>query len=143
MPDFWEEKSLADLSLTEWEALCDGCGKCCLHKLEDEDTGKLFHTNIACRLLDLETGRCARYSDRFRWVPDCVQLTPAEVARVNWLPSTCADRLCKEGKSLPDWHPLRTHDPDSTRKAGMSVCGWAMPEGRNRRLENHIIGTLS
>ena len=136
---FWDDKSLTDLTLLEWEALCDGCGKCCLHKLEDEDTGELFHTNVACRLLDLGTGRCARYAERFRWVPDCVRLTPAEVERVNWLPPTCAYRLRAERKPLPDWHPLRTHDPGSTRRAGMSVCGWAVSERRNRRLEDHIV----
>ncbi|MDS4070815.1 MAG: YcgN family cysteine cluster protein [Candidatus Competibacter sp.] len=140
---FWESKSLVELTPTEWEALCDGCGKCCLHKLEDEDTGELFHTNVACRLLDLNTGRCARYAERFRWVPDCVQLTPSLVRRVEWLSSTCAYRLRAEGKPLPDWHPLRTGDSDSTRRAGTSVCGWAVPERRARRLEDHIIESLS
>ncbi len=140
---FWEARPLADLTVAEWEALCDGCGKCCLHKLEDEDSGELFHTNVACRLLDLTTGRCGRYADRFRWVHDCVQLTPAEVQRVNWLPRTCAYRLQAEGRPLPDWHPLRTRDPDSTRRAGMSVCGWAIPERRVKQLENHIIECLS
>lgn len=139
--NFWETADLADLTETEWEALCDGCGKCCLHKLEDEETGELFQTNVACRLLDLRTGRCARYPERFRWVPDCVALTPAEVRRVNWLPATCAYRLRAEGRPLPDWHPLRTGDPQSTQRAGMSICGWAIPERRARRLEDHIIET--
>jgi len=136
---FWETTALADLTEVEWEALCDGCGKCCLHKLENEDTGELFHTNVACRLLDVQTGRCTRYAERFRWVPDCVALTPAEVQCVNWLPATCAYRLRAEDQPLPDWHPLRTGDPCSTQRAGMSVCGWAVPERRARRLEDHII----
>ncbi len=139
--DFWETTALADLTQDEWEALCDGCGKCCLHKLEDEDTGELFFTRVACRLLDLPTGRCTRYAERFRWVPDCITLTPAEVRRVNWLPTTCAYRLRAEGQPLPNWHPLRTGDPCSTRQAGMSVCGWAISEHRARRLEDHIIET--
>lgn len=142
-PRFWETKSLTELTLDEWESLCDGCGKCCLHKLEDEETGELFHTNVACQLLDLTTGRCSRYADRFRWVPDCVQLTPAAVRRVNWLPRTCAYRLRAEEQPLPSWHPLRTGDRESTRQAGMSVCGWAAPERRVRRLEDHIIEGLS
>ena len=137
--NFWETTALSDLTMDEWEALCDGCGKCCLHKLEDENTGELFHTNVACRLLDLQTGQCARYAERFRWVPDCVALTPAEVQRVNWLPATCAYRLRAEGQPLPNWHPLRTGDSRSTQRAGMSVCGWAIPERRTRRLEDHII----
>ena len=136
---FWENKPLTALTPSEWEALCDGCGKCCLHKLEDEDTGELFHTNVACQLLNLATGCCARYAERFRWVPDCVQLTPSLVQQVSWLPPTCAYRLRAEGQSLPDWHPLRTGDPGSTGRAGMSVCGWAVPERRARRLEDHII----
>lgn len=139
--NFWETADLAALTETEWEALCDGCGKCCLHKLEDEETGELFQTNVACRLLDLRTGRCARYPERFRWVPDCVALTPAEVRRLSWLPATCAYRLRAEGRPLPDWHPLCTGDPQSTQRAGMSICGWAIPERRARRLEDHIIET--
>jgi hypothetical protein len=103
----------------------------------------LFHTNVACRLLDLATGRCRHYADRFRWVPDCVSLTPSEVRRVRWLPRTCAYRLRAEGQPLPDWHPLRTGDPNSTRRAGASVCGWAASERRVHRLENHIIESLS
>lgn len=137
-----ETKTLADLTEAEWEALCDGCGKCCLHKLEDEETGQLFHTNVACQLLDLHKGRCTRYAERLRWVPDCVQLTPAEVRGIHWLPVTCAYRLRAEGQPLPDWHPLRTGDPRSTQRAGMSIIGWAMPERRVRRLEDHILESL-
>lgn len=140
--EFWKVTALADLTESEWEALCDGCGKCCLHKLEDEETGKLFQTNVACQLLDVHTGRCSRYAERFRWVSDCVALTPVEVQRINWLPVTCAYRLRAEGQPLPNWHPLRTGDPHSTQRAGMSVCGWAIPERRARRLEDHIIETL-
>ncbi|MCC7221687.1 MAG: YcgN family cysteine cluster protein, partial [Candidatus Contendobacter sp.] len=102
-------------------------------------TGRLFHTNVACRLLDLQTGRCSRYADRFRWVPDCVQLTPAEVQQINWLPVTCAYRLRAEGKSLPNWHPLVSGDPHSTRRAGMSICGRAIPERHAKYLADHII----
>ena len=136
---FWQDRTLADLTLAEWESLCDGCGKCCLHKLEDVATGELFHTNVACRLLDVQTGRCSRYADRFRWVPDCVQLTPAEVPQFYWLPATCAYRLRAAGQPLPNWHPLITGDPDSTRKAGLSVCGRVIPERRARHLADHII----
>ena len=139
---FWESKTLAELTAAEWEALCDGCGKCCLHKLEDEDTGELFHTNVACKLLNLTTGRCTRYAERLRWVPDCVQLTPSLARQANWLPPSCAYRLRAEGKPLPDWHPLRTGDPESTVRAGRSVRDWAVPERRGRRLEHHIIESL-
>ena len=139
---FWEGKALAELSPAEWEALCDGCGRCCLHKLEDEDTGALFLTNVACRLLDLKTGRCSRYAERFRWVADCMALTPANLAQATWLPASCAYRLRAEHQPLPDWHPLRTGDAASTRQAGASVYGWAVLERRQRRLEDHIIEEL-
>lgn len=139
---FWETKTLADLTETEWEALCDGCGKCCLHKLEDEETGQLSYTSVACRLLDLHNGRCTRYTERLRWVPDCVRLTPAEVQQIHWLPANCAYRLRAKGQPLPDWHPLRTGDPRSTQRAGMSIIGWAVPEQRVRRLEDHILESL-
>lgn len=138
-PPFWQDRPLADLTLAEWEALCDGCGKCCLHKLEDTDTGKVFYTNVACRLLDVQTGRCSRYAERLRWVPDCVQLTPAAVAQLDWLPATCAYRLRAAGQPLPGWHPLRTGDPQSTRRAGMSVCGRVIPERRTQHLADYII----
>ena len=138
---FWETTDLAALSAEQWEALCDGCGKCCLHKLEDVDTGELFYTNVACRLLDLRTGLCARYAERTRWVPDCIPLTPSNVRNLDWLPTTCAYRLCAAGQPLPDWHPLISGDPCSTLRAGMSVRGLAIPEHRARRLEDHILET--
>jgi uncharacterized cysteine cluster protein YcgN (CxxCxxCC family) len=125
---FWD-KPLHDLTRAEWEALCDGCGKCCLNKLECADTGEVAFTRVACRLLDGETCRCTRYPIRRQFVPDCVSLTAATLPKVAyWLPRTCAYRLRHEGKPLPDWHPLETGDPESVHRAGMSVRGWTVPE---------------
>ncbi len=107
----------------EWESLCDGCARCCLVKLEDEDTGKIHHTDIACRLLDGKTCRCTDYPRRAKRVPDCVTLTPHEVRTLTWLPPTCGYRLVAEGKDLYDWHPLKSGDPDSVHDAGISVRG--------------------
>ena len=127
-PRFWEEKTLEELSPEEWEALCDGCGKCCLHKLEDEDSGEVYYTNVACRLLDLNTGLCSDYPNRSKVVKDCFPLTSGIVREVNWLPETCAYRLVAEGKALPWWHPLVSGDPGTVRQMGISVCGKAVSE---------------
>ena len=128
-PRFWERFPLRDLNDAEWEALCDGCGKCCLHKLEDEETGRVYRTNVACRLLDRTSGRCRNYPDRRMFVPDCVQLTPARLPEIAyWMPQTCAYRLLHFGHPIPDWHPLLTGDPESVHKAGASVRGWTVPE---------------
>jgi uncharacterized protein len=124
---------------SEWESLCDGCGKCCLHKLQFEDTGELAYTNVACRLLDLKTCRCRRYAQRQRYVPDCVRLDPQNVGELDWMPSTCAYRLVAEGKDLPSWHPLVSGDPQSVHDAGISIRGRAIPEERAWTLENHIV----
>ena len=138
-PRYWETKPLAAMNREEWEALCDGCGKCCLHKLEDEDTGELAPTNVACRLLDRRTGRCKDYRNRRAHVPDCVRLTPEKLKTIDWLPSTCAYRLLADGQPLPDWHPLETGDPDSVRRAGQSVSGWTVSEDDAGPLEHHML----
>ena len=118
---FWERKSLNEMTSAEWESLCDGCGRCCLNKLEDWDTGQIVLTRVACRLLDGTTCRCTDYARRFERVPECIDLTPDRVDELGWLPATCAYRLLGEGGTLPDWHPLRTGDPDSVHRAGISV----------------------
>ncbi len=143
-PRFWD-RPLRQLNGAEWEALCDGCGKCCLNKLEDEDTGELAFTRVACRLLDPETCRCGQYENRRTFVPECVFLTPKTIAKVAWwLPATCAYKLRHEGRPLPDWHPLITGDPDSVHDAGQSVRGWTVPEYEvpEEDWEDHIIEDL-
>jgi uncharacterized cysteine cluster protein YcgN (CxxCxxCC family) len=119
---FWT-KPLEQLTRAQWEKLCDGCGRCCLVKLEDEDTGEIYHTSVGCALLDPDTGRCRDYRARQTKIPDCVRLTVEELANIPWLPLTCAYRLRAEGKDLPPWHPLLTGDPDSVHEAGVSVRG--------------------
>lgn len=127
-PRFWE-LPLAKLTPAEWEALCDGCGKCCLNKIEYEDTGELAFTRVACRLLDGESCRCMSYENRRDFVPECVRLSPQTIGDIAyWMPSTCAYRLRHEGKPLPEWHPLLTGDPESVHAAGQSVRGWTVPE---------------
>ena len=138
-PFYWQTKSLAEMNQEEWESLCDGCGKCCLHKLEDAETGQLFYTNVACRLLNLNSARCTRYRLRKRLVADCIQLTPAKLGDVAWLPSTCAYRLLAKGEDLPAWHPLVSGDPESVHKAGVSVRGWTVSERDAGDLEEHIV----
>ncbi|MFC3529214.1 YcgN family cysteine cluster protein [Paracoccus mangrovi] len=125
---FWE-LPLADLDKPEWEALCDGCGKCCLNKLEFEDTGELAFTRVACKLLDDQTCQCTSYANRHDFVPDCVVLTPRKLREIAWwLPATCAYRLRAEGKPLYDWHYLVSGDRESIHRAGMSVRGWTISE---------------
>lgn len=136
---FWKTKTLAEMTPEEWESLCDGCGKCCLHKLQYEDSDEVMYTNVGCKLLNLSTGRCMNYDERQRHVPDCVQLNPEEAAKLKWLPSTCAYRLLAKGKDLPKWHPLITGDPESVHAAGQSIKGRAIPERRARFLERHIV----
>ncbi|MGB3710297.1 MAG: YcgN family cysteine cluster protein [Erythrobacter sp.] len=135
---FWE-LPLAHLTRAEWEALCDGCGRCCLHKIEDEDTGEIADTNVACKLLNTDTACCSDYRNRKAFVPDCLRLTLAIVEDVEWLPSTCAYRRRAAGRPLPAWHPLLTGDPDSVKRAGVSVAGRVVSETAAGPLEHHIV----
>lgn len=135
---FWKRKALADMSPGEWESLCDGCAKCCLHKVEDEETGEIFETNVACRLLDLGTLRCRNYRNRARLVPDCAVLDPQNIHMLSWMPETCAYRLLAEGKDLPAWHPLVSGRAESVAEAGISVRGKVVSEREAGPLEHHL-----
>ncbi|MFC4294970.1 YcgN family cysteine cluster protein [Novosphingobium tardum] len=137
-PRFWD-KPIEALTRTQWEALCDGCGRCCLHKIEDEDTGEVIGTNVACRLLELGTARCGDYRNRRALVPDCLRLTHRLAREVPWLPSTCAYRLRAEGKPLHSWHYLECGDRDAVHKAGVSVIGKAISEVLAGPIEEHIV----
>lgn len=136
---FWEDTPLRALDRGQWEALCDGCGKCCIHKLEDEETGELAATNVACRLLDRHAGQCSNYRLRRQFVAECVRLTPATVEAVDWLPSTCAYRLRGRGEPLPDWHHLVCGDREAVHRAGQSVRGWTISEDDAGDLEHHLV----
>ncbi len=138
-PRFWENVPLDKLDRAQWEALCDGCGKCCIHKLEDEDTGELHATNVACRLLDRRSGACSNYKHRHAFVPECIRLTPAKLKQLDWLPSSCAYVLRAEGKPLPEWHYLVSGDRESIHIAGKSVRGWTISEDDAGELEYHLI----
>lgn len=118
---FWKTTALADMDRTQWESLCDGCGRCCLHKLEDSDSGELFYTSVVCHLFDDQQCRCTRYSERSVLVPDCLILAPDNLDAINFLPDTCAYRLLNEGQDLPAWHPLVSGNADSVHAAGISV----------------------
>lgn len=128
-PRFWETVKPERMTRDEWEALCDGCGKCCLNKLEDEDTGAVELTRIACRLLDNATCRCSKYATRHDFVPECIVLSPRNMDRnLYWMPETCAYKLLWTGKPLPRWHPLLTGDPDSPHRAGVTLRGQTLSE---------------
>ena len=127
------------LTKPEWEALCDGCGQCCLHKCEDEDTGAIYPTNVACRLLDISTARCSDYAHRKARVPDCLRLTPRLAVSVSWLPATCAYRLRADGDPLPSWHYLISGDSEAVHAAGVSVRGKAISEDLAGPLEQHVV----
>lgn len=138
-PGFWRGRPLGQLSPDEWEALCDGCARCCLLKLEDATTGKVSYTNVRCRLLDPKTCRCTDYANRAARVPDCMTLTPDNVRDAGWLPRTCAYRLLATGDELPEWHPLVSGDPFSVVRAGISVAGRTVPEEAARNPEHYIV----
>jgi uncharacterized protein len=136
---FWKTKSMSEMTAEEWESLCDGCGKCCVHKLEDWDTGEVSYTNVACRLLDLGSCRCSDYPNRKRFVPDCLILDVDTLAEMDWLPETCAYRLVAAGKDLAWWHPLVSGDPETVHQAGISVRGRVISERRAGDLTDHVV----
>ena len=131
--DFWKRKSLEEMSRSEWESLCDNCALCCLRKVTDETSGEVYFTDVACRLLDLDTCRCTDYTTRVKRVVDCLVLSVGEPETFRWLPGSCAYRLLAEGKDLPDWHPLITGTPDSVHEAGISAKGKARSENEGGR----------
>jgi len=143
VPDtpFWKRKTLEEMSRAEWESLCDGCGKCCLVKLQDPDTDEISYTDVACKLLDGATCRCTDYARRKRRVPDCVVLSPAVVADLAWMPTTCAYRLLREGQDLAWWHPLVSGDPATVHEAGISVRGRVISEAlvEDAELAEHVV----
>ena len=126
--EYWKRESLSEMSKEEWEGLCDGCALCCMHKVEDEDTGEVFYTDVACRLLDLDTCKCTDYANRAKIVAECFVLSPDEPGMFAWLPASCAYRLVANGQDLPDWHPLISGDPDTVHEAGISTKGKAVSE---------------
>ena len=139
--EFWKTYPLDELNSAEWEALCDGCGLCCLIKLEDEDSNEVAYTKVACKLLDCQTARCSDYKQRFKFVPDCIQLTPAKLATIHWLPPSCAYRRLKEGKNLPTWHYLNTGSHDSIIKARKSAAGRCISENKinEEEIEDYVV----
>ncbi|MFH7565222.1 YcgN family cysteine cluster protein [Oceanimonas smirnovii] len=137
--NFWQTKTLEQMTDEEWEALCDGCGKCCLNKLIDDETEELVHTNVACELLNTHSCACSDYVNRFARVPDCLKITREQLNEFYWLPSTCAYRVLAEGKALPSWHPLRTGSKSAMHRAGQSVRGKVVPESKAGDWEDHII----
>ena len=142
MEPFWRRKTLEQMTPDEWESLCDGCGRCCLNKLEDEDSGKIYFTDVGCKLLDTEGCRCGDYDNRSDKVPDCVRLTPQTVREIAWLPPSCGYRLVAAGRDLYWWHPLVSGDPDTVHEAGISVRGRvAASESTvpDDELEEHIV----
>lgn len=136
---FWKYKKLSEMDEQEWESLCDGCARCCLHKLEDEDDGEVYYTRVACHLLDIEQCRCLDYSNRHKRVPSCLQLSVEQDHYFNWLPETCAYRLLAEGEPLPDWHPLVSGDPESVVKAGVSIKHIAKAEKDVEDITDEVI----
>ncbi len=143
---FWENYSLKELNSNEWEALCDGCGKCCLRKIEDADTKEIFYTNVSCKLLDIKSARCRNYKDRKKIVPDCIILTPDNIKEIAyWMPETCGYRRVFYGEPLEHWHPLMTNNKNSAIKAGQTIANQVISEAdvNEEDLEDYITTDFS
>lgn len=142
MNKFWQEKSLEQMNSDEWESLCDGCGKCCLHKLENEENGRVYYTSIACEYLNITNCLCKGYANRKSLVPTCVVLSKENISQFNWLPTTCAYRVLSEGGELPEWHPLVSLSDGSVHEVGVSVASYAIPECEvsAEDFEDYILG---
>lgn len=138
---FWESKKLQEMTRPEWESLCDGCGKCCLIKLEDEETNLIHYTRVVCQYLDQQKCRCTVYEKRRKLVPTCVKLQPEELDGLYWMPSTCAYRLLQEGKPLPVWHPLIAGNRKAMIESGNTVTGRVVSEEyvHDEELQEHIV----
>jgi uncharacterized cysteine cluster protein YcgN (CxxCxxCC family) len=145
MDRFWESKRLEELSPDEWEAVCDGCGLCCLHKFQDTDSDEVAYTDVACRLLDCDSCRCQNYASRTELVADCVSLKPGDREQLKWMPSTCAYRLLDQGQPLPEWHYLVSGDRQSVHVAGISIRGRAVSETfvHEEEIETRIVSWVS
>ncbi len=141
---FWETKALSEMNRVEWESLCDGCAKCCVHKLEDDDTGLIHFTNVVCHYLDQKKCQCTVYNDRTHLVPDCLKLEPGDIEDLHWMPGTCAYRLLDEGKSLPIWHPLLTGNRKAIIDTGNTVTGKVISEEyvHEDGFDEHIINWI-
>jgi uncharacterized protein len=135
---WWEAKRLEEMNPKEWEALCDGCGLCCLVRFEDEDTGQVIPTRVHCQLFDADLCRCTDYEHRKRHVPDCIQLTPGNIEALEWMPKSCAYRRLHEGRSLAWWHPLVSGDPETVHEAGVSVRGQTVSETALKEQEDAL-----
>lgn len=138
-PPFWRRKSLTEMTSEEWESLCDGCAKCCLYRLEDQETREVYFTNVHCRLLHTETSRCTDYENRSTRVSDCVTITPAVLKDPYWLPKTCTYRLLAEGRDLPTWHPLVSGNASTVVASGNCLRGLTICEDDADELENHLV----
>ncbi|PHS17522.1 MAG: hypothetical protein COA86_09525 [Kangiella sp.] len=125
---FWETIPFDQLDQKQWESLCDGCGQCCAHKLQDDETEEVFLTNVVCQYLDHQTCHCSVYENRHQYVPDCIKITPENAKTLNWIPETCAYRLVANGKPLPEWHPLVVGDRASTKQANMTILNKVISE---------------
>jgi len=136
---YWKHKKLSEMTNTEWEMLCDGCGKCCIHKIKDDKTGKIFLTNVACKLLDLSNCQCTDYMNRLTKVPDCIKLSEKNISNIKWLPNTCAYKLVSQGKDLPHYHHLVCGNPNEIHNQGVSIKGKVISETASKDIEQNII----